>query len=81
MDNGLIFRSQDIVSLPRGYNGSEAAISVVLGGTAGGSLAFVMPRVKLNMPDVGEDNGFLTLVRSGAVLGTRGNDSLIIVQE
>lgn len=81
MDNGLIFRSQDIVALPRGYNGSEAAISVVLGGTAGGSLAFVMPRVKLNMPDVGEDNGFLTLVRSGAVLGTKGNDSLIIVQE
>lgn len=81
MDNGLIFRSQDIVALPRGYNGSGAAISVVLGGTAGGSLAFVMPRVKLNMPDVGEDNGFLTLVRSGAVLGTKGNDSLIIVQE
>lgn len=81
MDNGLIFRAQDAVELGRGYAGYEMPVDVVLGNKAGGTLTFGMPRVKFNMPSVGTAENFVTLTRTGAILGTKGNDSLYIIQE
>lgn len=81
MDNGLIFRAQDAVELGRGYAGYDLPIDVVIGNKAFGTLAMSMPRVKFNMPSIGTSDAFVTLTRTGAVLGTKGNDSLYIIQE
>lgn len=81
MTNGLYFRAKDAVEFKRGYDGYELPVHIVLGNKAGGSLSLVMRRVKFNMPTVEESDSFVTLTRSGAILGTKGNDSLIIVQE
>lgn len=81
MTNGLYFRAKDAVEFKRGYDGYELPVHIVLGNKPGGSLALVMPRVKFNMPTVEESDSFVTLTRTGAILGTKGNDSLIIVQE
>ncbi len=81
MTNGLYFRAKDAVEFKRGYDGYELPVHIVLGNKAGGSLSLVMPRVKFNMPTVEESDSFVTLTRTGAILGTKGNDSLVIVQE
>lgn len=81
MDNSLYFRAKDAVELKRGYDGYEMPINVVLGNVAGGTLALAMPRVKFNMPSIDVADPFVTLKRTGAILGTKGNDSLVLVQE
>jgi len=81
MDNSLYFRAKDAREFQRGYEGYELPINVVLGNTAGGTLTLVMPRVKFTMPSVDVSDPFVTLKRTGTILGTSGNDSLVLVQE
>lgn len=81
MDNSLYFRAEDVLEFKRGYDGYELPVHVVLGNKAGGSLSLVMRRVKLVMPSVDSSDPFVILKRSSAILGTKGNDSLVLVQE
>ena len=81
MDNSLYFRAKDAVEFTKGYDGYELPIDVVLGNKAGGTLALAMPRVKFTMPSVDVSDPFVTLKRTGTILGTSGNDSLVLVQE
>lgn len=81
MDNSLYFRSEDAEEFKRGYEGYELPVNVVMGGKAGRTLTLIMPRVKFTMPTVDASDPFVTLKRTGAILGTKGNDSLMIVQE
>ena len=62
-------------------SGYELPVHVVLGNKAGGSLSLVMRRVKFVMPSVDSSDPFVILKRSSAILGTKGNDSLVLVQE
>ena len=50
-------------------------------GKAGGSMSLVMRRVKFVMPSMDASDPFVILKRSSAILGTKGNDSLVLVQE
>ena len=81
MDNSLYFRADDATEFKRGYNGYELPVNVPMGGTAGQTLTLCMPRVKLTMPSTDVSDPFVTLKRTGGVLGTKGNDSLVLVQE
>ena len=81
MTNGMYFRRKDAVEFTRSYNGDEVPVSVVLGGKHGETLSLLMPRVKMQMPSVDENDTFVVLNREGAALGTVGNDSLYIIQE
>lgn len=81
ISNGLYFRAKDAVEFKRGYDGYNLPVDVVLGNKAGASLALAMPRVQFNMPSVTLNDDFVTLTREGAILGTKGNDSLYIIQE
>lgn len=81
MDNSLYFRAKDAPEFTKGYDGYELPIAVVLGNTAGGTLALAMKRVKFTMPSVDVSDPFVTLKRTGTILGTSGNDSLVLVQE
>lgn len=81
MDNSLYFRAKDAVEFARGYDGYDLPVNVVLGNKAGKTLTLVMPRVKFAMPSVEENDTFVTLKRTGTILGTKGNDSLVLVQE
>ena len=75
-------RSREYIpELTRSYNGDEVPVSVVLGGKHGETLSLLMPRVKMQMPSVDENDTFVVLNREGAALGTVGNDSLYIIQE
>ena len=81
MDNSLYFRAEDVLEFKRGYDGYELPVHVVLGNKAGGSLSLVMRRVKFVMPSTDAYDPFVILKRSSAILGTKGNDSLVLVQE
>ena len=81
MTNGMYFRRKDAVEFKRSYDGDEVPVSVVLGGKHGETLSLLMPRVKMQMPSVDENDTFVVLNREGAALGTVGNDSLYIIQE
>lgn len=81
MDNGLYFRAKDIVEFKRGYDGYDMRVDVVMGNKAGTTLALAMPRVRFQMPTMATEEPFVTLTRTGAIMGTKGNDSVYIIQE
>jgi hypothetical protein len=81
LNNGMMFRAEDAIEFGRGYKGYELPIAIVLGNKAGNSLTFAMPRVKFNTPEIGTQDAFVTLTRTGAVLGSKGEDALYIIIE
>ncbi len=78
--NGYM-RAESARELGRGYKGSEAAVGLRFGRGAGERLYVHAPRVKVTMPTIGVDGAAFTLDREGAVLGTRGEDALYLIQE
>lgn len=52
-----------------------------MGNRAGQTLSLAMPRVRFQMPTFSSEENFVTLTRTGAIMGTKGNDSLYIIQE
>lgn len=81
MDNGLYFRAKDIAEFKRGYDGYDARVDVVLGGKPGYTLSLAMPRTRFQAPTMATEEPFVTLTRTGAIMGTKGNDSVYIIQE
>lgn len=81
MDNGIYFRAEDIIEFKRGYDGYDLRVDVVLGNKAGTTLSLAMPRVRFQMPSMATQEPFVTLTRTGAIMGTKGNDSLYLIQE
>lgn len=77
----MYMRAKDVVEIGKGYQGYEVPMAVVLGGKSGASLALAMPRVKLNTPTIGENADFVTLERTGAIMGTSGEDALYIIHD
>lgn len=81
IDNSLYFRAADIVEFKRGFDGYDAPVDVVLGGKPGYTLSHSLPRVRFQAPTVGSQDPFVTLSRTGTILGKKGNDSAYIIQE
>ena len=75
------FRADNAPEIGKGYNGYEVPVLVRMGLDGGKVLAVAMERVKLSMPEVGTDGAAYTLDRNGAILGTKGEDALYIIQE
>lgn len=75
------FRAENTPDIGRGYDGYEVPVIVRFGKETGKTLAISMDRVKLAMPEVGTEGAAYTLDRTGAVLGTKGEDALYIIQE
>lgn len=75
------FRADNAPELGKGYNGYEVPVLVRMGIDAEQVLAIAMERVKLSMPEVGTEGAAYTLDRNGAILGTKGEDAMYIIQE
>ena len=75
------FRADNAPEIGKGYNGYEVPVLVRMGLDGGKVLAVAMERVKLSMPEIGTDGAAYTLDRNGAILGTKGEDALYIIQE
>lgn len=73
--------SRHALELGRGYDGYDLRVDVVMGNRAGQTLSLAMPRVRFQMPTFSSEENFVTLTRTGAIMGTKGNDSLYIIQE
>lgn len=75
------FRGDDAAKLGKGYDGYVLPVVVRFGKEAGKTLSIGMDRVKMSMPEIGVAGSSYTLDRTGAILGTKGEDALYIVQE
>lgn len=81
VEMNIYLRAKDAKELGKGYEGYEVPVSVLFGKKAGATLAAHMPRVKMNMPEIGVDGASFTLNRTGSVLGVTGEDALYLIQE
>lgn len=77
----MYMRAKDVIEIGKGYQGYEVPMAVVLGGKAESSLVLAMPRVKLNTPTIGDNADFVTLERTGAIMGVSGEDALYIIHD
>lgn len=68
-------------AIGRGYVGYETSVALVFGAKAGNRLNVMLPRVKMNTPEIGVDGAALTLNRTGAVLGKDYEDSVYFSME
>lgn len=78
--NGYL-RCTEAQALGRGYEGYDTSVALVFGRKDGQRLGVCLPRVKMNMPEIGVDGAIFTLDRTGRVLGINGEDAVFITRE
>ncbi len=72
----VYFRQDDLVYFQAGRSGTEQAVALVCGDTAGSRVRVEMPRARLAVPDIQEADPTVALQMPLKALGTDGEDSI-----
>ena len=69
VSGGIYFRAEDANLIGKGYDGYEQRMDILLDDRPQKTMAFILPKVKFNTPEVAVDDVFLVLNQTGTALG------------
>lgn len=75
---GVLFREDDLDYFALGYAGTENALSIIMGDSAGHRATLAMPRTRLTVPDVNPQSPTVQLSMDFTSLGQSGEDEVTL---